>query len=100
MANREIFLWCPTCEKPKGSLCEVDEHQAFWASRPIGEVTVTNAREEDVEHVCSTCFMEPGSDSARAAGCICAVLDNSRGHDMWLSYSLDCPVHGLGESDG
>lgn len=40
----------------------------------------------------------PGSDEARAAGCICAVLDNNHGKfapwppDEWF-VTQGCPVH-------
>ena len=41
----------------------------------------------------------PGSDAARAAGCICPVMDNGRGNiehararGGWWMVS-DCPVH-------
>lgn len=48
--------------------------------------------------------MNPGSDEARAAGCICAVLDNGRGRVPYMGWNedgtgnwsvrADCPMHG------
>lgn len=39
--------------------------------------------------------MQPGSDTAGAAGCLCPVLDNGRGHAERLVFRMDCPVHGM-----
>ena len=45
--------------------------------------------------------MQPGSDTARAAGCLCPVMDNGRGHnDLWPVVRLDCPVHGEEATQG
>lgn len=41
---------------------------------------------------CPTCHMQPGSDTARKVGCSCPVLDNGHGHNIQLTYRLDCPV--------
>ena len=46
-------------------------------------------------HACKTCYMNPGSDSARQQGCICGVLDNGHGHNRYrMVVNADCPVHG------
>ena len=46
--------------------------------------------------------LTPGSDTALAAGCICAVMDNN--HGMWSPWPPDgwwitegCPVHHFNE---
>jgi len=46
----------------------------------------------------SEAIPNPGSDEARSAGCICAVLDNN--HGKWSPWPPDgwwitvgCPVH-------
>lgn len=48
--------------------------------------------------------MNPGSDEAVAAGCLCPIIDNAygRGHSNWVDdkggpvfvYNDDCPLHG------
>jgi hypothetical protein len=46
----------------------------------------------------------PGSDAAREAGCVCAVLDNNHGlypavgGGWWITAG--CPVHGLTDAGG
>lgn len=62
-------------------------------------LTVAIQRELDTEdanqdpgHECPTCYMQPGSRTARDAGCICPVLDNGHGHAYRMVYRLDCPV--------
>lgn len=47
-------------------------------------------------HDCEKCHMKPGSDTANEAGCLCAVLDNARGHNPggWMVVRADCPLHG------
>lgn len=46
-------------------------------------------------HDCDRCHMRPGSDTARAQGCTCPVLDNGHGHAERVVISWGCPVHGL-----
>jgi hypothetical protein len=43
-------------------------------------------------HDCPVCHMQPGSDTAREAGCTCPIYDNGHGHGDRLVYRLDCPV--------
>ena len=46
--------------------------------------------------------MNPGSDEARRAGCVCPMLDNAHGRGAWGSEGAkavfwvrdDCPLHG------
>lgn len=50
----------------------------------------------------------PGSDEARAQGCVCPVLDNAHGRGAWGSSGEDaifvqrgdCPLHGWEPTDG
>lgn len=45
-------------------------------------------------HDCPACHMRPGSDTARAKGCVCPVMDNGRGHNPYrLIVSEGCAVH-------
>lgn len=45
-------------------------------------------------HECDTCRDQPGSDTARANGCACPVMDNARGHNEHrVVIFVDCPVH-------
>lgn len=46
-------------------------------------------------HDCDRCHDRPGSDTARAKGCTCPVLDSGRGHADRVVIAGDCPVHGL-----
>ena len=44
-------------------------------------------------------FLNPGSDEALDAGCLCAVLDNNHGRGYFgipnqFVISEDCPLHG------
>ncbi len=49
----------------------------------------------------SACPPNPGSNAARAQGCVCPVLDNNHGtsppwppNGWWISE--ECPIHGAG----
>ena len=45
-------------------------------------------------HDCGFCHMQPGSDTARAKGCHCPVMDNGYGHNPYrVIVSEGCPVH-------
>ena len=52
-------------------------------------------------HDCPTCHMQPGSDTALEAGCLCPVLDNGHGHKdpNWTVRRYDCPVHGIDKKE-
>lgn len=65
------------------------------AERRVTVCQDENKRWHEV-HSCDTCYMQPGSDTARVRGCSCAVMDNARGHEnkRWLKINLDCPLHG------
>ena len=46
-------------------------------------------------HDCQECHMKPGSDTARAVGCTCPIMDNGRGHNPVRMFIVeDCPIHG------
>ena len=98
MSDQKIITWCTRCEKEAGSLCEVDEHPTAIARQAVGPPQVSAVRPDEVDHVCPVCFMNPGSETARVAGCECPILDNGRGHNVErMVVVMGCPVHHLEE---
>lgn len=60
----------------------------------------TDPASKPTVHDCPTCHMRPGSDTARAQGCTCPVLDNGHGHNTGrMVFRLDCSVHGKQSAD-
>lgn len=48
-----------------------------------------------MEHECDKCYMKPGSDTAKAKGCVCPTMDNGRGHNVYrMVIHAGCTVHG------
>lgn len=96
MISQRIITWCTQCEDEAGSLCEVDEHSVVVARQGVDLPEISSVRPGEVDHVCVTCFMNPGSELAQAVGCRCPTMDNGRGHNVDRLVVVDgCPVHQL-----